>query len=195
MIRGVHAALALAVASWVLAACAPVAAGTAPASVPALVPMRNAGYEDAPRGGERCAQHWDCTMHADPGAFRFRLESTAPAAGQRSLCIERIKPEPWALATQAIDIGALHGKRLRFSIAVRAEALDGRGAGPWIQMHGVPAAQGHVERLVTRTDGWQRVAVEFTVFPAATLLEVGAVLEGGGRACLDEARLEVLEAE
>ncbi len=157
-----------------------------------MVPLRNPGYEDAPRAGERCAPHWNCSMHADPDAFRFALESTAPAAGQRSLCIERVKPEPWGLATQAVDIAALRGKRLRFSLAVRAEKLDGRGAGPWIQMHGVPAAQGHVERLVASTDGWQRLAVEFTVVPAATLVEVGAVLEGGGRACVDEARLEVL---
>ena len=147
MSRGVRGALALAAIASVLAACAlaPVAVAPAePASAAVLVPLRNSGYEDAPRAGERCAPYWNCTMHADPDAFRFALESTAPAAG------------------------------------------------PWIQMHGVPAAQGHVERLVARTDGWQRVAVEFTVVPAATLLEVGAVLEGGGRACIDEARLEVL---
>ena len=191
--RIVRHAILLAAASWLAAACAPaiVAVPAAPSGTP--VPLRNAGFEDAPRPREQCAPHWGCTMHADVDSFRFRLDAAAPAAGQRSLCIERVKHEPWALATQGVDAEALRGKRLRFSLSVLAETQEGRGAGPWIRMHGVPAAQGHFERLVERSRGWQRLSVEFTVVPGTTSLEVGAVLEGGGRACIDEARLEVLE--
>jgi hypothetical protein len=159
------------------------------------VALRNAGFETAARPGERCASGWSCTMHADPDAFRFRLETASVMAGERTLCVERVKNEPWGLVTQAIDDPALRGRRLRFSVALRTEGTDGRGAGPWVMVHGAPAAQAHFERLVARTDGWQRIAVDFTVAPAATLIEVGAVLEGGGRACIDEARLELLSPD
>jgi hypothetical protein len=174
-----------------LAGCAAVPVAPAAPALP-TVALRNPGFESAPRVGERCAEHWSCTMHADPSSFRFVLEGAGAGAGQRSLCIERVTKEPWALLTQGIDHEPLRGRRLRLSMAVRAEGIDGRGAGPWVLVQGVPVAQGHFERLAARTDGWQRLSVDFVVEPAATLVEVGAVLEGGGRACFDDARLELL---
>lgn len=183
------------VAVAALVSCAPAAApvssaGAAPAAN--AIALRNPGFELPPRPGERCAQHWDCTMHADPSSFRYQLETAAPAAGERSLCIERVKNEPWALATQGVQNDALRGKRLRFSIAIRADRIDGKGVGPWVMIQDAPPGQRHFERLVPRTDGWQRVAVEFTLAPSATMMEVGVALEGGGRVCIDEARLEIL---
>jgi hypothetical protein len=185
---------ALAALVVALAGCAAPTPAAKPreGGAPHAVALRNPGFENAPRVAERCAEHWSCTMHADPEAFRFTLDGRAPAAGQRSLCIERLTHEPWALATQAIDDPGLRGRRLRFSLALRAETRDGRGAGPWVLVQGAPEGERHFESLVARTDGWQRMAVEFTVAPGATLLEVGAVLEAGGRACIDEARLEIL---
>jgi hypothetical protein len=180
-----------------LAACAqpaphPLQATAAQPPEPRVIELRNPGFESAPRGQERCAPHWGCTMHNDTDAFRFRLDGIAPARGERSLCIERLKLEPWGLATQGVDAQALRGKRVRFSADIRAEVVDGRGAGPWVQVHGVPLAEGHFERLATRTDGWRRMVVVFPVAASATLVEVGLVLEGGGHACIDEARLEIL---
>jgi hypothetical protein len=181
------------------AACAPAphpieTAAPLPRAPRPLIELRNAGFEAAPRPQERCAPYWGCTMHNTVDAFRFRLDGIAPFRGERSLCIERLKEETWALATQGIDAANFRGKRMRFSAEVRAEVEGGRGAGPWVRLHGVPAAEGgHFERLASRTDGWRRMALEFTVPASATQVEVGLILEGGGRGCIDEARLEVLD--
>jgi hypothetical protein len=185
-----------------VSACAAAPQAGAPAATPATaaaaptgkaIALRNPGFEVPPRLQERCALHWSCTMHADPESFRYTLETARPGAGERSICIESVKKEPWALLTQAVEDPALRGRKLRFSVAVRTEGTTGRGAGPWVLVQGVHPTQGHFERVVPKTDGWERVAVEFIVAPAMTLFEVGGVLEGGGRACFDDARLELVD--
>lgn len=192
-------AIALALGAALSTSCAAAAPAQKPRGEPAqsgplevarLVPLQNAGFENAPRSGERCPEHWGCSMHADPDSFRFSLDRVTPAQGQQSLCIERVSNEPWSLATQSVDAAALRGARLRFSIAVRIDRAEGPGAGPFLIVHGPMGNLAHEERLVTRTDGWQRIAVDFTVAPAAQMVEVGATLQGGGRACVDDARLE-----
>jgi hypothetical protein len=165
-------------------------AKSGPLEVPRAVPLKNAGFENAPRSGERCPEHWGCTMHADPDSFRFSLDRATPAEGRQSLCIERVTREPWSLATQAIDAVALRGTRLRFSLAVRVDRAAGPGGGPFLVVHGPSGNLAHEERLVTRTAGWQRIAVDFTVAALAQRVEVGATLQGDGRVCVDDARLE-----
>jgi hypothetical protein len=176
-----------------IAACAAPAAPSA-ASV-RTVAVFNGDFEaEFPQGG-RCAARWACKSHADPDSHRFFLDETAPAAGKRSLCIERVTKEPWALATYALMDAELRGARVRFSLLVRVEgaAAGGRG-GPWVLVHGPSGNQHHDQRLTQATRGWERVALEFTVPPDARIVEVGAVLEGAGRVCLDEARVEILPA-
>lgn len=182
-------------AAVLLAACA--GAPTAPAPQPAVaqprpLAVKNAGFEDPARVQERCANHWSCTMHADPASFRFTLVEGGAASGARSLCIERVKPEPWAQLTQYFEPGDLKGRRLRFSVSVRTEGIDGPGVGPWAQVHGPQRPFPAVGMKVQKTKGWERHAIEFAVDPQAIHFEVGVNLEGGGRACVDDARLEVL---
>ncbi|HYC35200.1 MAG TPA: hypothetical protein VEC19_02175 [Usitatibacter sp.] len=172
---------------------APVRAKGEPLKESQVVALRNAGFEEPARPGENCAIHWACTMHADPSAFSFRLEAASPAQGRQSLCIERVKPEPWALVTHGLQDPALRGKRVRFSIALRVDAADGNGAGPFILVHGPQGNLAHDERLVKSTQGWQRMSVDFAVGTTARLVEVGATMQGGGRACIDDARVEILE--
>ena len=130
-------------------------------------------------------------MHADPKSFRFFHDETSPAAGRASLCIEPTGKEPWALASQGVfDIAALKGARVRFSVAIRVDAVSGDGAGPYIVARG--AALAHDKRLVSGTQGWQRIAVEIDVPLQAPFIEVGVALDGRGRVCLDDAILEVV---
>jgi hypothetical protein len=167
-------------------------AKSGPLEVARVIALKNPGFESAPRSGERCPEHWGCTMHADPDSFRFSLDRAAPAEGKQSLCIERVTNEPWSLATQAVDAVALRGAKLRFSLAVRVDRAEGPGAGPFLIVHGPAGNLAHEERLLARTDGWQRIGLDFTVAPAAQMVEVGATLQGDGRACVDEARLEFI---
>jgi len=175
-------------AVFALAACAPAAERAAAPAEP--IPLRNAGFEAPARPGERCPVEWGCTMHADPDSFRFTLDSAQPAEGKQSLCIERVTPEPWAIAAQSVQARPLRGRKLRFSIAIRGERLSGAGAGPWVLVNGAQGLLMNEERPERVGGQWQRRSIEFVMPAQAEFLEVGATLLGAGRACIDDVRLE-----
>jgi hypothetical protein len=180
-------------ASAAAAALATALAGCAtPAPPPAAnaIALKNPGFETDPHPERPCALGWDCTMHADPRSFRFFHDERAPASGKRSFCMEPVRNEPWALVTQGFHDPPFRGTRVRLSAAVRVEKASGNGAGPWILIQVSGARDIHRQALVNGSQGWQRVAVEIAVPANATIIEVGAVLEGGGRACFDDFRLE-----
>jgi hypothetical protein len=174
----------------VLAGCA--APEQAPANAANAIALRNAGFETDPDLQRPCALGWDCTMHADPQSFRFFHDARAPASGKRSFCIEPVSGEPWALVTQGIHDPPFRGATVRLSLAVRVEGASGNGAGPWILIQTDEGRKVHRQMLVNGSHGWQRVEVEVAVPANAQIVEVGATLEGRGRACFDDARLEVV---
>ena len=178
-------------ATLLLAGCATATPPAGPAALRSIA-LRNAGFEEVPAASSRCAASWACSMHADPDSFRFFHDVAAPAAGARSLCIERVRKEPWAVATQVVRDPSLAGQRVRFTALMRVESVEGPGAGPWALAHGPHGTLAHRQNLVGRTDGWQPLSVELAVPASTQALEVGATLEGGGRVCFDEARLDVL---
>ncbi|MGE5095685.1 MAG: hypothetical protein ACM3SO_11125 [Betaproteobacteria bacterium] len=183
--------MAIALLPLLLAACATDATRAPPPAAANNYPLRNAGFESPPRPGERCPAEWGCTMHADPDAFRFRLDDAAPAEGRRSLCIERVTAEPWAVASQSVPAQALRGRKVRFSIAMRGEGLAGPGAGPWLMVNGMSGGMlVHEERVAKIGPRWERRAIELVVPAQAEALEVGATLQGAGRVCIDDARLD-----
>ena len=181
----------LAGAASLVAACAIPAPPAVPAPEAArAIALKNPGFEE-PATARACPVGWDCTMHNDPTSFRFFLDQSAPAAGRASLCIEPAGKEPWGIASQGVfDIAALRGARLRFSAAIRVEAVTGDGAGPFISAQGASLARDFV--LVKGTQGWRRIAVEIEVPAGAPFIELGVTLEGRGRVCLDDALLEVV---
>lgn len=178
-----------------VAPVAPVAASRpSPKLAPAgAVALRNPGFEADAQGPSNCARSWSCTMHADPKSFRFFADEEKAAGGKRSYCVEPVKKEPWAMITQAILDKSLNGSRVRLTMAVRLQGVDGVGAGPWAQVvrAGV-SARPTFQKLDKGTRDWQDVSVEFEVPDDAVTVEVGATLRGTGRACFDDARLEVL---
>lgn len=182
-----------------LAALAPLALAAGCAAAPGEVPvakaaspwaLRNAGFEAAAGAGARCAPEWSCTMHSNPNSFRFTLETASPAEGRQSLCIERVAPEPWAVASQSVPAAAMRGRKVRFSITLRGERLAGPGAGPWLMVNGISDMLLHEERVAVLGPQWERHSIEVLVPPQAHSLEVGATLQGAGRACIDDARLD-----
>jgi hypothetical protein len=156
------------------------------------IALKNPGFEE-PAIERPCPVGWDCTMHANPQAFRFFLDGSAPASGKASLCIEPASQEPWGMASQGVfDMVPLRGARVRFSVAIRVDGVTGDGAGPYVMTPGRPLA--HDKRLITGTQAWQRIAVEIEVPAGAPFIEFGVALEGRGRVCLDDALLEVVQA-
>ncbi len=164
------------------------ATGPATLKAPAL---KNPGFELEASRGARCASEWSCTMHSDPKSFRFFADDTD---GRRSFCVEPVKSEPWALVTQSSFEPALRGTRLRFSIDLRLAAVAGAGAGPWAQVQrSGERAQTH-QKLIKGSAPWATHVVEFDVPANAESVEFGMMIRGTGRACFDDARLEIVRA-
>jgi hypothetical protein len=186
--------LAVVAAAMAIAACAASPPPTAPVTKasppPAAAPvMRNPGFEEPTPADRPCPVGWECSAHAAVESFRFSV-SREGASGAASMCIERVGGEPWALATQGFHTTAMRGRTLRLSMAVHAHGLTGGGgAGPWIQSQG---GRAHAQKLVQATKGWERVVVELAIPAESNLIVVGATLDGSGRACFDDVRLEVL---
>ena len=177
-------------AATLLAGCAAATVPPPPAALPAIA-LRNAGFEDAPR--DICPREWHCVMHAGASSHRYTTPESQGASGRRGLCIERVLPEPWGVATQVVQVPAVLGAAVRLSVAVRTDGVDGDGAGPWmVVQNGSGVIIAHAKQLVKRTSGWQRVSVDLEVPREALFLEVGGSLEGGGRACFDDFRLELV---
>ena len=121
-----HRLAALAIAILV-AGCAAPQPGPGSADPAREIALRNPGFELDPIAGTNCAPQWGCSAHSDAGSFRYTIDGAGPASGARSLRIERIRNEPWALITQVVNDPKLRGARLRFSLAVRAEGASGNG--------------------------------------------------------------------
>ena len=165
-----------------------------PAPTLPQVALKNPGFESPARPAGRCPEGWECASHAGPGSFRFMPDEAHPASGQRAYCIERTQPELWAVMSQTVDAAPLKGATLRFSVSVRIDGEAKPGAGPQIVIHGFQQNPlDHAQKVVERTRGWERLSVESRVGFTARLVEVGVALEGGDRACLDDARLEIVE--
>ena len=159
-----------------------------------VIALQNPGFESDPVAGVNCVPLWGCSAHSDPESFRYVVDDAVVAGGRRSLRMERVRPEPWALATQVVKDPKLRGAKLRFSLAVRTENATGNGAGVFFLAHGAGGSvAGHRQRLAQGTTDWQRIAIDVVVPGGAELIEVGAIVEGPGRAWFDDARLEVLE--
>ncbi|MBK8323714.1 MAG: hypothetical protein IPL06_13475 [Betaproteobacteria bacterium] len=194
--------IALAAIGFLAAACAapgptvlpdPMARAN-PASPPttAAPVIGNAGFETDFVAGRSCPPRWSCSVHADGSSFRFAPDSTTASEGVRSLLLERVGREPWATVTQSFKAEGLRGKRVRFSIAVRAQGVDGEGAGAWLLLNGGGQVLDHQVRRLVGTGDWRRHEIEVLVPANAEYLSVGGTLEGGGRAWFDDARLELL---
>lgn len=178
----------------VLGGCAVSAPPAKP--VPAVAPALAVAMQNGDFGADfpptlHCPLKWGCSMHSNARSYRFFADDR-PAPGKRSICIERLVDEPWAVASQGLSDPQLRGKRLRLSLQLRTEAVE-VGAGPWVLVQGGSGNTIlHDERLVKGTTSWQRHEIEFTVPTMASVVEVGATLQGPGRACFGDVRLEAL---
>ena len=180
------ARMALGLAALLATGCA-----SAPPALP-RVALANPGFEEA-APPDRCAPGWNCSMHADPNSFRFFVDAGGASGGGHSLCIEPVTREPWGKATQAVVDPSIRGRRIRFSAAVRTVGVAGRGAALQAVVHGNSGQILAVrEEWTTGTRPWQRLAFEMDVLAATHDVEMGVALEGTGRACMDDALLEIV---
>jgi hypothetical protein len=153
--------------------------------------LKNADFEADPASGRKCPPSWGCAAHSNADSYTFELASDSRSRG-RYLKVTRVHPEPWGLAIQPLPVGEVAGRRLRVSVAVLGESLEG-GAGPMILLHG-PGGRvlGHRKTLLAQGPGWRRASVEIDVVPGTERVECGLVVEGAGWAGFDDVEAIVL---
>jgi len=154
-------------------------------------PLRNADFEADPIPGRPCPSSWWCTMHNDVSSFTFALATGSGARGQ-FVRVTRVKPEPWALVSQSVPVAGLAGKRIRLTVALNAEELDGVAGSTIIVQGAGGRVLGHGRAMVGRAPGWQRASTEIEVPAGAQVLEVGLLMEGAGSVGFDDVDFVVL---
>ncbi len=158
------------------------------------VPLKNGDFEAEPVPGRDCPPSWGCAAHVNPKSFRFEIASGSKSRG-RYLKVTRVLDEPWALVTQWVPATQMVGSRVRFSMSVHGEALEG-GAGPLLILQGPSGRElDHRKILLARGPGWQRVSVEIDVVPGTEGVGFGLVLEGGGAVGFDDVEAVLLPRE
>lgn len=99
----------------------------------------------------------------------------------------------FAALKQTVDATAYRGKRVRFSAWVRTKNVH-RWSGLWLVEargpHEVIAFDDMTDRPLSGTRPWQRVEIVLDVRPFAKLLELGAMLGGGGEIAVADPVLE-----
>jgi hypothetical protein len=165
----------------------------APLSRPiAAVALRNADFETPLQPGRDCPPAWWCTMHNNVTSFKFSLETDPGPRGSRYLKVTHVAREPWAVASQAMPIAEVKGKRLRVTAMVQTQALEGQ-AGLLIMVQGPSGrAIADAKKLLPRGKGWKKAVVEIDVPGAAESAEVGLYMEGGGWAGFDDVQVAVV---
>jgi carboxyl-terminal processing protease len=121
------------------------------------------------------------------------LDTTLAAAGTRSLRFEHAMPDSRSRVTQRLAAPALPGNRLRLRARVRSEDFAG-DAGLWMR---IDAADGMLyvdgsggRRGLGDASEWALVELEAPRFEEATVLTIGASVEGRGTVWFDDFALD-----
>jgi hypothetical protein len=150
--------------------------------------IRNGGFEnlddhDYPR-------HWVSAQHAGVRAYEFRADAREPHAGEHSMRMHRTQPQVWGITEQIIDCRPHIGRTLEFSLALRAAAVDGRGARVYLGAYAESMLLDEARTEPLRGDfDWQSYTLVLTIPEKCTDLRVGVSLNGGGTVWMDSARL------
>lgn len=109
--------------------------------------------------------------------------------------VQEASNSSYALLAQKISAADYRGRRVRLSAYLRSEEVRGR-TGLWLRVDG---PQGEVlffdnmrDRPLVGDLEWSRFTLECEVAPEAVELHYGLLLQGSGRAQIDELKLEVL---
>ena len=187
----------LAAVLLLLCACAAAFAQDKPATPLALV---NPGFESTKPGMLGNPEGWFSIQHAGDLSYTFKLDTSEPHGGTRSVRIDNVGPEPFGAIYQQLPAAAHRGRRLRLAAWLRTEDARGSvtGGGGVLMLQamqaGAPLAWNHMKDApVKGTSGWKRHAIELEVPANAEQIELGAMLHGPGRLWLDDVELTVLQ--
>jgi hypothetical protein len=142
---------------------------------------------------------WYVTESA-PKRYEAGVDTKSTCEGSRSAYLRALTLDENGYGTfmQAFGAQDFRGKRLRFSAAVRTQAVDG-WAGLWMRVEGPdpkqPLAFDNMQsRALVGTTGCRRYDVVLDVPKEATTIMAGLIMSGTGQAWLDNVRFEVVDA-
>jgi hypothetical protein len=191
-IRGAVATLAVACCTTSALADMP-HASAAPAAAATAVTLVNPGFE-APDAAPPGFPGWTASVHSNPRAYAFAIDTGVHHAGTASLRITRVGDEPWGMITQALPPAGLTGRTIEWSAWLRIDKAAGPGAVLSIATtaHGATDRVVFLEPALAGTKDWTQARVRLAIPPGTSVVEVSAMLQGPGTLWVDDAKLEVL---
>jgi erythromycin esterase len=146
-------------------------------------------------GGDSVPVDWRIVRPERKYAYAIHLLEEHPESGRRTLLISRAAPWQWGhgAVTQKIFARAWHGRRVKFSAAIRTEVEDiGAGALIFIRFFAQPQQSNESNFYATeiasaacaeapvRAPRWERFSVEADVPEAADSFMIGLAMTGNG---------------
>jgi hypothetical protein len=188
-IRGAAAALVVACCTT----CALADTSAAPAAGATAIPLVNPGFE-APGAAPPRFPGWMASVHSNPRAYAFAIDTGVHHAGAASLRITRVGDEPWGMITQALSPAGLSGRTIELSAWLKTDKASGPGAVLTIATtaHGATDRVVFLEPPLAGTNDWSQARVRLAVPPGTSVVEVSAMLQGPGTLWIDDAKLDVL---
>lgn len=165
-------------------------AANAPAAASAqAIAVINSGFEQTAADGT--TPGWTPMMHADPGAFRMRVDADGAHQGHGSFHITRVHDEPYGMIVQDIDAKAYAGKTLELSAMSKTHEVGPRG---WkLLINGNAPGTLIYSSPLTGTQDWQRQSVRLKLTPLVHKVTIGAILLDAGEGWLDDVELKVVD--
>lgn len=151
-----------------------------------------------PLGAEKrldgsCPQGWSC-QGTD---YTYALDSSIRHGGTYSCRIESCEPRPagFGMLSQTIRADDYRGQRIRFSGSLKTESLSGM-ATLWMRIDGdneLLAIDKTTAQAVRGTADWQRANIVLDVPPNSRTVRLAVLVEGVGKAWVDDLDLEVVD--
>ena len=172
-------------------------------STQALAAPTNLNFEDGTIGD--IPDSW--ASPSQRGGYTVRLTDEAPKRGHR--CVEIAKTEvdesqesPFGNVMQMIDATPYRGKRLRFTGWAKTRSviadwlrLSPTRAQAWLRVDRALGTMGFFDNMQDRpirSSRWHRFEIQGDIANDAESINVGLILQGKGKAWLDDVQIEVL---
>jgi hypothetical protein len=166
----------------------------------ARIALANAGFESAAVAVLGMPEGWSTVQHAGPKSYTFTPDAAVKRAGERSLRVTNVGPEPYGSIYQTIEAAPYRGRTLRLSAWLRTEATTGNrfGSGAGLKLHaargGYPVEIAEMRRdAVHGTTDWTRYEIRLKVPAEANQIEAGVSLYGPGSVWIDDVALDVVD--
>lgn len=151
---------------------------------------------------------WQFPQRPDPRGYVYEISTENAASGQRCAFVDATQVDtatsPFGTLNQVVDASDYRGKRVRFRAAVRvSDASENGRAQLWFRVNrqaapGQTAQMGAFDNMQDRPireENWDYYEIVADVDEDAATIVLGLLVVGNVRAWIDDASLDVIDAE